>query len=165
MTRRPLVCATFAAVLLAASAGRAAAQDTVSLNPLTTLDKAALTGFVERPLFDPERRLPPPAPVLAEAPPPPAPVEPAPSLQLLGIVHGLHDMAIVHRDGGQQTIVLHTGDKLGSWTVTVRPPVGVSLSSGDRTVDFAIFAKMAQPAPRDRPMAVGTMIRRQNLDN
>ena len=43
----------------------------------------------------------------------------------------------------------------------MRPPVGVSLRSGERTVDFTIFSKggLAAPPPAG-PVAVGQMLRR-----
>lgn len=146
-----LLVGTVALCLLATSA---AAQDAGSLNPLEALGKAALDTFVQKPLFDPARELPPPAPpmVVDTAPPPPPPPEPPPALQLIGVVHGRHgDMAIVHRDGSEKTVVLRSGDKLGNWTVVVRPPVGVTLREGSRTVAFAIFAKGALPQPGAMP--------------
>ena len=145
-------------------AGAARAQETESLNPMKGLDQAALTGFIEKPLFDPARALPPPPPpaVVTEMVAPPPPVEPPPALQLVGIVHGRRDMAIVHQNGAEKTVILRNGEKIGSWTVLVRPPVGVTLRSGERTVDFSIFGKggQAAPPPPAAPVAVGQMIRR-----
>ena len=146
------------------AAGSAGAQEAESLNPLKSLDPAALAGFVEKPLFDPARALPPPPPppIVTEMVAPPPPVEPPPALQLVGIVHGRRDMAIVHQNGADKTMILRNGEKIGSWTVLVRPPVGVSLRSGERTVDFTIFGKggLAAPPPPAAPVAVGQMIRR-----
>lgn len=133
------------------------AQDADSLNPLKALGKASLENFVQKPLFDPARQLPPPPPpmVVDTGPPPPPPLDPPPALQLLGVVRAYRgDLAIVHRDGNPKTVVLRSGDKLGGWTVAVRPPNGVSLSEGDRKVDFAIFAKAGVPLPPPPPQAV-----------
>lgn len=119
-----------------------------SLNPLQVLDKATLKGFLEQPLFDPSRRLPPVARaavvVVARSAPPS--VEPPPVLHLLGVIHGQRDMAIVHRDNDEKTVVLHTGDLLGAWRVTVLPPVGVRLRDGDRAFDYALFGKTGASA-------------------
>ena len=163
MSASPIIRAALCATLAVCLAGAAHAQETESLNPLKALDQAALAGFVEKPLFDPARALPPPPPppVVAEVTAPPPPVEPPPALQLVGIVHGRRDMAIVHRNGAEKTLILRNGEKIGSWTVLVRPPVGVSLRSGERTVDFTIFGKGGQAAPPPgHPVAVGQMIRR-----
>ena len=157
----------FGAALLAAISDLlvtgAYAEDIDSLNPIAALDKGALDTFVQRPLFDPARQLPTPPPpfaAAAAAPPPPPPPEPPPVLQLIGVVHGRRDLAIVHQNGNEKTMILHTGERIGSWTVVVRPPAGVSLRDGDRTVDFKIFANAAQQPPQiARPLAVGALMR------
>ncbi len=151
----------FAAAL--AFCGVAAAQDSESLNPMRGIEKGTLDSFVELPLFDPARRLPPPPPpsqVVVEAPAPPPP-EPPPSLQLVGIVHGQRDMAIVHQNGAEKAVILRNGESLGNWTVVVQP-LGVTLRSGDRTVSYSIFAKPGGPAPvqQQQPLATSQMMRR-----
>lgn len=136
-------------VLAAALAlrGGAAAQDSAPLNPMSGVEKGALSSFVELPLFEPARRLPPPprpAQAVVEAPIPP--LEPPPSLQLVGIVHGTSDMAIVHQNGTEKAAILRTGESLGSWTVVVHP-LGVTLRNGGKSVNYSIFVKTGVTAP------------------
>ena len=127
-----------ASVLMPAAA---LAQDATSrsLNPLASLDKATLKGFVEKPLFEPSRRPPVPAEPLAALPPPsPAVVQP-PMLRLVGIVEGLHSLgAIVHRSDINATETLHTGDHLGAWTIEVMPGI-LRVASGGHAFEYAMF--------------------------
>ena len=150
----------FAAAL--AFCGVAAAQDSESLNPMRGIGKGTLDSFVELPLFDPARRLPPPPPAaqaVIDTPAPPPP-EPPPSLQLVGIVHGQRDMAIVHQNGAEKAVILRNGESLGNWTVVVQP-LGVTLRSGDRSVSYSIFGKTGGPAPvQQQPLATSQMMRR-----
>lgn len=145
MTARRYLRTAFGLVvgLAFCAAPGADAQSGDSLNPLKALDKATLKGFLEQPLFDPARRLPPvvSAPAVAAAAPVAAPPEPPPTLHLLGVIHGLRDIAIVHRDNDRKTVILHTGDRVGAWKVTVLPSAGVRLRNGDRAFDYALFAK------------------------
>ena len=160
MSARPVLSLAGLALALLA-AGSATAEEAESLNPIHALDRATFKGFVELPLFDPARRLPPPlppAPVVVYTPPPPPP-EPPPALQLVGILHGKRDMAVVHKDGADKALVLRNGEKLGNWIVAVHP-LGVTLRNGDRSVDFAIFAKTVAAPPPQQPVAVGRMMRR-----
>ena len=144
--------------------GAAAAQDADSLNPMRGVEKGALSGFVELPLFDPARRLPPPPPpaqVVVDAPAV-QPPEPPPSLQLVGIVRGGRDMAIVHQNGAEKAVILRNGELLGNWTVSVQP-LGVTLRNGGRSVSYSIFAKNGAPAPTpvtQQPLASSQMMRR-----
>lgn len=142
--------------------GAATAQESESLNPMRGLEKGALDSFVELPLFDPARRLPPPPPpsqVVIDTPAPPPP-EPPPSLQLVGIVHGQRDMAIVHQSGAEKAVILRNGASLGNWTVVVQP-LGVTLRNGGRSVSYSIFAKTGAPAPvPQQPLATSQMMRR-----
>lgn len=131
-----LLGSTFCAVAWA-DAGPAPA----SPNPLRALDKASLSAFVEQPLFDPARRLPPPVPFVAPLPQQvTAPTVEPPALRLLGVIHGARDVAIIHRADSAKAEMLTTGDSVGPWRVTVLP-VGVRLTDGDRAYDYALFAK------------------------
>ena len=129
----------------------ALAQDGTSrvLNPLASLDKTTLKGFVERPLFEPSRRPPILAAPLARSPPAPAVMQP-PMLRLIGIVEGLHSLsAVVHRSDINATETLHTGDHLGTWVVEVMPGT-LRVASGDRAFDYAMF----RSGPRSGPIPV-----------
>ncbi len=137
---------TLVALLLPTAA---LAQDGSSrlLNPLASLDKATLKGFVERPLFQPSRRPPSPAAPLAELPPPsPAVIQP-PTLRLIGIVEDLHSLsAVVHRSDTNATETLHTGDHLGAWVIEVMPGT-LRVASGDRAFEYAMFRSGSQSGP------------------
>lgn len=139
-------------VLLAGSlahAGQNPNGDAVhaSINPLRALDKASFKSFVERPLFDPARRLPPPFAAMVSQPAA-APPEPPPNVHLLGVIQGKIDLAIVGQDGNTKTQMLSSGDHIGDWQVTVLPSVGLRLRNAERVVDYGLFDKgnaMSQP--------------------
>ena len=119
------------------------------LNPLASLDKRTLKGFVGKPLFESSRHSPTvTAPVAKVLPPPPPPrVEPPPSLRLIGIVEGAHWLAaIVHRNDTGKTETLRPGDHIGTWTVEVRP-AALRMVSGDRAFDYAMFPSNLQQEP------------------
>ena len=121
------------------------------LNPLASLDKATLKGFVDRPLFEPSRRPPIPAAPLLAAPSAPALVQP-PMLRLIGIVEGSHSLsAVVRRGDTNATETLHTGDHLGAWTIEVLPGT-LRVASGDRAFDYPMFRN----GPRSGPVAVSS---------
>ncbi len=153
--------AGLALVSLLALCGAAAAEE--SLNPMRSIDRGTLSGFVELPLFDPARRLPPPPPppqIVVETPAPPPPAPP-PTLQLVGIVRGKSDMAIVRQNGSDKAMILRNGALLGDWTVAVHP-LGVTLRNGGQSVSYSIFAKAgsAAPPPSRQPLAANQMMRR-----
>ena len=135
-----------AALLLPTSA---LAQDGPAspLNPLAALDKASLKGFVERPLFEPSRRPPVVAAPLAHLPPPAPVVMQPPKLRLVGIVEGAHSLsAIVHRGDTNTTETLHTGDRVGGWTIDVMPGI-LRATSGDHAFEYVMFRRDLQSGP------------------
>ena len=142
---RRCVLAVVLCVPAAVPSGAALAQDakTLSLNPMTSYPKAKLKSFVEAPLFDPSRRLPP-APVAFQPMQPALAVEQPPALQLIGVIQGANAVAIVRNAG--KTDVLHTGDHLGGWTVEVLP-LGLRVRSGLRVYDYAMFKLRGQAGP------------------
>lgn len=130
-----------------------------SLNPMATVPRASLDAFVEEPLFDPTRRLPPPVVAPPYVPPPvvQAPPEPPPALHLLGVVGGADAIAVVRTPDGK-TAYLRSGDRLGAWTVRVLP-MGLRIRSGDRLFDYGLFTvpdRGAGPTAVD-PRAVGSL--------
>ena len=163
MSGRLALLALAAALDLCGVCGIATAQQPDSLNPMRELDRAALANFVELPLFDPARRLPPPpppAPVVVNVPAPP-PAEQPPTLQLVGIIRGKRDLAIVHQNGAEKTVILRNGELLDGWTIVVNA-LGVTLKNGDRSIGYAIFAPSAggTPPPPPAPVAVDQTLRR-----
>lgn len=140
-----------AALLLCAVASAQAQDASRSLNPLATMDKATLKGFVDQPLFEPTRRRPAvAAPLVYVAPPPPAVVEQPPSMRLLGLVEGEHaTAAIVRRNDTGKTETLRPGDRIGSWIVLIMP-AALRIMSGDRAYDYALF----RGGPLQGPVAV-----------
>ena len=142
------------AALLLPTAALAQAGSSRLLNPLASLDKATLKGFVERPLFEPSRRPPVLAAPLVNLPPSPAMVQP-PMLRLIGIVEGLHSLsAVVHRSDINATETLHTGDHLGVWVIEVLPDT-LRVASGDRAFEYAMFRDGARSGPTPVPPASG----------
>lgn len=112
-----------------------------ALNPLHGLAKEALSGFRDRPLFNPARaepRMPDTAP--PPPPPPEAPVEAPPAIRLVGIVSGPQTLAVVRPAEGGKTSLLATGDRLGAWTATVSAG-GLTLRNDTRQVSFGLFQR------------------------
>lgn len=132
-------------VVFAARSVAASGEGPPSLNPMAAFPKAELKAFVNAPLFDPTRRLPPPAPAMPVLPPPVvATVEQPPAVELVGVIQGAQPEAIV-QDGGRTT-VLHTGDRLGNWFAEVLPTV-LRLHSGLRAYDYAMFQVNGHSGP------------------
>jgi general secretion pathway protein N len=150
------------AFLLLSSLARAADPssdaDTVA-NPLERQTLGQLSTTRERPLFSPTRRPPakPVAPVVSRSEPPPPP-PPPPSVVVLGIVSEDGDGRAAIRSGdksaGGKVMRVRVGDAVAGWKVERIEPRRLFLTSGDRSVDFALFsakpAKSADSAVSDR---------------
>jgi hypothetical protein len=131
-------------------------------NPLAVWPLDLLSDTRDRPLFSLRRRPPPPP-----APPLPQYVAPAretppPNIVLLAIVSddGVA-RAAVRTAGADEAICARLGDEIAGWNVTHIEPRRLVLSSGDRSVSFALFAGMSgkstksrkpEPAPPDVQM-------------
>ena len=128
------------ALLLSSASTTLAQEPSRSSNPLASLDKALLKGFVEQPLFEPSRQPPVVTPPNAYvAPPMPAVVEPPPPLRLLGLIEGADFLAaVVRRNDTGRTETLHPGDHIGSWVVHIMPAT-LRMVNGDRSYDYALF--------------------------
>lgn len=135
------------------AAGRPSAP---SLNPMATYPKAELKSFVDAPLFDPARRLPPPTVVAAPLPPAPVLAVQPPALELVGVIQGERAEAII-QDGGR-THVVRTGDHLGDWFVEVLPTT-LRLHSGLRAFDYDMFREGGQAGPV--PVNTGAIVASQ----
>ncbi len=138
--RAGLIAAALTATSLG-SAQTALADDggRLPINPMQSVEKAKLSAFVHRPLFSPARSLPATPAALVYTPPPfVLPPPPPPNLQLVGVIEGMNTVAVVRR--GAATTLLHTGEHIGQWAVTILP-TGLRLTQGDRTVDYTLFNK------------------------
>jgi hypothetical protein len=112
------------------------------INPVRSIDQVQLKGFLERPLFDPSRQLPPvlaPVPIRAVESVVAAPPQPPPVLHVTGIIEGKDTIAVVHRDNDSKTIMLSNGDRISDWSVMVLPSLGLQLRNGDRVVTYTLF--------------------------
>jgi hypothetical protein len=151
------------AILLLSSLARAAdptsrADNVANPLELQPLDQLSVTH--ERPLFSPTRRPPakPVAPVVSRSEPPPPPPSPPPSVVVLGIVSEDGDGRAAIRTGdktaGNKVMRGRVGDAVAGWTVERIEPRRLFLTSGDRSVDFALFgpkaAKSADSAVSER---------------
>lgn len=133
----------------AATAGEASAEEPAAaasgrLNPLSTLDRAELKAFLDKPLFAPSRQAPriapaePPPPVVASAAPPP---EEPPNIRLTGIVEGsATPMAILERLNAKTTSTVRLGDLVDGWLVASIDAMGIKLTNGDREQEYRLFA-------------------------
>ncbi len=129
-----------------ALAGDADSPPSVAANPLAIWSLDRLSATRERPLFAPTRRPPPPPPPAApvarqvEAPPPPAP---PPTLVVLGIVSDAEGTrAMLRTQASDKVVRARLGDDIGGWKVTEIEPRRVTLSHDDRSVSYALFARM-----------------------
>jgi|HubBroStandDraft_6_1064221.scaffolds.fasta_scaffold206881_2 hypothetical protein len=121
-------------------------------NPLWAVPLGALSQTVERPLFSPSRR--PPPPVLAAAPVPPAkPLPPPvaepehPLLTLLGtVVGGAEGIGIFLDETSHDVIRLKTGEVHGGWMLRSVHGRAADFERGDRRQ-----ATLAFPAPGVEP--------------
>lgn len=103
-------------------------------NPLAALDKAALRDTVERPLFNPSRRRPPPLPT-PPVPAAPVIVRPAPpSYDLLGVVtDGARAVALLRKVGDDASVRVEVGDMISGWRVAKVDARAVRLERDDGT--------------------------------
>ncbi|MDP1906734.1 MAG: hypothetical protein Q8K85_00440 [Hyphomicrobium sp.] len=121
-------------------------------NPLASIDAAALSDTVDRPLFAPSRSRPPEVVAeRAQAPPPPPP----PSFALLGVVHdGGRAIALVRKVSDGTTFRVEVGDTIGGWQVAGVEATSIRLQRADgtsRTVHLRDDKPPAKPnaAPTD----------------
>jgi hypothetical protein len=117
-------------------------------NPLASVDKAALSETVMRPLFAPSRSRPPE--VVAErveiAPPPPPP---PPSFALLGVVRiGGRAIALLRQVTDGTSFRVEVGDTIGGWQVAGVEATSIRLERPDgmsRTVHLREDKPPAKP--------------------
>jgi hypothetical protein len=109
------------------------ASGTATGNPLASIDKAALSDTVSRPLFAPSRSRPPEVVAeSAEAAPPPPP--PPPSFALLGVVRdGGRAIALVRNVTDGMSFRVEVGDTIGGWQVAGVEATSIRLERADGT--------------------------------
>lgn len=147
MINRSLLPLALAVGVMCCSPGAARAQGYAGapkapLNPLRALSKAQLKAFIEQPLFDPSRRLPPPpppAPLPVEMPPPVAPPPPPPDVRLVGFIYSKEGVAIYRLQDGGPTLQVRSGDSIGDWKATVLPGNTLRIVNGTREMVFTLF--------------------------
>jgi hypothetical protein len=103
-------------------------------NPLASLDKESLKDWVERPLFAPSRKRPPPA-VAAQGPVPVAGAKPLPpTYELMGVVSEKgRAVALLRKKIDGTSFSVEVGDMVGGWQVSKVEPRSVVLVRGDGT--------------------------------
>jgi hypothetical protein len=153
-----------ASAALAADAGDPSAKPGLT-NPLAAWSLDHLSVTRERPLFAPTRRPPPPPPPAPVALRVPAPLAPPPNVVLLGIVTADDGArAMVRTEGSSQVTRARLGDEIGGWKVTQIDARHLTLSSDDRSVSFALFARMnAKSATGRLPTGIPTEQQIQNV--
>lgn len=125
-----------------APAGSETAAVPQSGNPLASLDKATLKDWVERPLFAPSRKRPPPTEASQGSAPKAAGAKPAPPIyELLGIVRDKgRAIALLRKKADGTSFRVQVGDTLGGWQVSKVDPKAVTLIRDDGTSEtMSIF--------------------------
>ncbi|CCB66234.1 MULTISPECIES: hypothetical protein [unclassified Hyphomicrobium] len=83
-------------------------------NPLVAVDKNSLSNWVERPLFAPSRRRPPPEVAKAQAAAPKAP----PNYTFIGVIlNAKKTVAVLRSVSNGANLHVEVGDTLGGWKV------------------------------------------------
>jgi hypothetical protein len=161
------VVALRSTALAADAGGGVLARSSAALgNPLWALTLDRLPATRDRPLFSPSRR-PPPLPesrrveTVAAIPAPGHP----PSVTLLGIIRDANDAWALVRAGGSDKIMhARLGDEIAGWKVSEIESRRLVLSSDDRSVSFALFARMGAKNSADgAPVAGASNARVQNV--
>jgi hypothetical protein len=117
----------------------AAADPLLNGNPLASFDKATLENWVDRPLFAPSRKRPPPQDASkADA----KPAAPPPDYQLLGVVlNHKRTIALLRREGTEDDYRVEVGDMIGGWYVAAVERESVTLKRGEDTSQTVHFKK------------------------
>lgn len=83
-------------------------------NPLASFEKGALKNWVQRPLFAPSRKPPPPAEVKQAVAPP----KPPPDYQLIGVLlNQRRTIALLRSENSGAQYRVEVGDMIGGWLV------------------------------------------------
>jgi hypothetical protein len=110
-------------------------------HPLEGVRVDDLRDTIEKPLFDPTRRVrrapPPPPPPVATAPPPPPPIQQLaePSVRLIGIISGEGQaIALLSRPGQARAVQVEAGSVVDGWRVEQVGTSGVTIVNDGRRV-------------------------------
>jgi hypothetical protein len=116
----------------------AAADPLLNGNPLASFDKATLENWVDRPLFAPSRKRPPPQ-MAAKAE---AKAQPPPDYHLLGVVlNRKRTIALMRSEGTGADVRVQVGDMVGGWAVTAVDRESVTLKRDEDTSQTVRFKK------------------------
>ncbi len=117
-----------------AASGPESAEVPQSGNPLASLDKSSLRDWVERPLFAPSRKRPPPAAAAGPASKIVGAKALPPSYDLMGVVRDSgHAIALLRKKSDGTSYRVQVGDMLGGWQVSKVEPRAVVLVRDDGT--------------------------------
>jgi hypothetical protein len=117
-------------------------------NPLVTVDKTALSNWVERPLFAPSRRRPPPQAATAQAAAPKAP----PSYALIGVIFNpKRTVALLRSVTNGANLHVEVGDTLGGWKVASVERTAVTLVRENDPAQVIHFKQGCAEAPGNCP--------------
>jgi general secretion pathway protein N len=115
-----------------------AANPLLSGNPLASFDKASLANWVDRPLFAPSRKGPPPQEEAKSVAKP----KPPPDYQLLGVVlNRKHPIALLRSEGSGADFRVEVGDMIGGWYVAAVEWESVTLKRDDASSQTVRFKK------------------------
>jgi hypothetical protein len=107
-------------------------------NPLASFDKTALQNWVDRPLFAPSRKRPPPQVAGKTA----TKAQPPPDYQLLGVVlNNKRTIALLRSKDSGVDVRVQVGDKISGWHVASVDRESVTLKRDDETSQTVRFDK------------------------
>jgi hypothetical protein len=107
-------------------------------NPLADFDKIELENWVQRPLFAPSRKRPPPQ----EAKPASAASPAQPDYQLLGVVlNSKRSIAVLRSEDTGTDVRVQVGDMIGGWLVASVELEAVILKRGEEEPQVVRFKK------------------------
>lgn len=122
------------------------------LPAVASADTTRFVAILDKPLFSPNRRPPPPAPSPAAAPP----SDPLANIQLFGVFVGAESGGILARvDGKNRRITMN--DSIGAWKIKSIKDRDVTLVSGSETrvLHLSHAKPVVSAAPVAAPIASG----------
>jgi len=107
-------------------------------NPLAEFDKSQLENWVQRPLFAPSRKRPPPQEAKKASDPRPTP----PDYQLLGVLlNAKSAIAVLRRENTGAGVRVQVGDMIGGWLVASVERESVTLKRDQEEPQIIRFKK------------------------